>query len=228
MRRDLLIGGVLAVALHALLLFGIRIGSDAVALPMGDKNDAVEVNLVAAPPAAAEESPPPPDPTPPDPDPTPPPPDPDPNPPPPDPAPMPDPAPAEHPPEVKPAPHSMPHPMPARPHGPPASASLAVSSGSPGPAAPHGPVTSARYRSNPQPEYPAEARRLKQQGVAYLHVQVSAEGRPSSVTLSRSSGFPLLDSAAIGAVRHWTFEPGRAGGLPISSSVEVPVRFRLN
>jgi protein TonB len=84
-----------------------------------------------------------------------------------------------------------------------------------------------RYRFNPKPVYPAEARRLKQQGRVLLTVEVNAAGRPTSVTLKSSSGVPALDSAALSAVRRWSFEPARAAGLPVASRVEVPVQFAL-
>jgi protein TonB len=58
--------------------------------------------------------------------------------------------------------------------------------------------------------------------------QVSANGRTSSVSLMRSSGFPLLDAAAVNAVRRWTFVPAQAAGVAIPSRVEVPVNFSLS
>jgi len=84
-----------------------------------------------------------------------------------------------------------------------------------------------RYLNNPKPEYPEIARQLRQQGVSLLGVEVGADGHPNQVSLSKSSGFPLLDHAAIRAVRRWTFRPARAGDVPVSSHVEVPVRFSL-
>jgi len=84
-----------------------------------------------------------------------------------------------------------------------------------------------RYRSNPAPGYPEEARRNGQQGVVLISAQVEADGHPNRVTLQRSSGFPLLDAAALDAVRKWTFDPARAGGMPIASRIDVPVRFNL-
>lgn len=72
-----------------------------------------------------------------------------------------------------------------------------------------------------------EARRLKQQGVVLLEVEVNADGRPTDVRVRGSSGFSALDQAALKAVRRWEFEPARIGGLPVSSRVEVPVRFSL-
>ena len=60
-----------------------------------------------------------------------------------------------------------------------------------------------------------------------LGVQVNAEGHVSNVTLSKSSGYPLLDKSAMEAVRRWTFDPAREGGFPVASRVDVPVRFTL-
>jgi len=85
----------------------------------------------------------------------------------------------------------------------------------------------ARYRSNPRPEYPIEARRLHEQGVVLLSVAVGADGQVTDVTLKRSSGFSSLDEAAMQAVRRWIFEPARVGGLTVSSHADVPVRFSL-
>jgi protein TonB len=63
--------------------------------------------------------------------------------------------------------------------------------------------------------------------VVIVNVEVDADGRAADVSLSRSSGFPLLDQAALEAVRRWTFEPAREGGFPVASRVDVPVRFSL-
>ncbi|HVY40184.1 MAG TPA: TonB family protein, partial [Polyangia bacterium] len=85
-----------------------------------------------------------------------------------------------------------------------------------------------RYRTNPVPEYPVPSRRRREEGIVYLNVTVQPNGWPAAVSLNRSSGHPLLDQAALDAVRRWTFEPGRAGGVPVSSLVVVPVRFFLS
>jgi protein TonB len=68
---------------------------------------------------------------------------------------------------------------------------------------------------------------LGQQGTVMLAVEVTADGRAGSVRLAQSSGFALLDAAALQAVRRWTFEPARNLGLAVASHVEVPVRFDL-
>jgi protein TonB len=57
---------------------------------------------------------------------------------------------------------------------------------------------------------------------------VSPDGRPLRVSLAKSSGHPLLDQAAIDAVRGWTFEPALVSELAVTSEVVVPVRFSLS
>lgn len=90
-----------------------------------------------------------------------------------------------------------------------------------------GPSYNAAYLSNPPPNYPAVARRLKLQGTATIRVLVTAEGRPKSVTLETSSGSRILDEAALDAVQHWSFVPARRGRISVSAEVDVPVRFHL-
>ena len=85
------------------------------------------------------------------------------------------------------------------------------------------------YLRNPHPAYPEAARTAGQQGIVQLYVQVDAAGRVSAVRISRSSGFALLDERARSTVAsRWTFKPARAGGVPVASSVIIPIRFTLN
>jgi protein TonB len=60
-----------------------------------------------------------------------------------------------------------------------------------------------------------------------LIVRVTAQGHSTAVTLKQSSGFTLLDEAAIEAVRNWEFQPDRIGPMAVESEIEVPVRFKL-
>lgn len=83
------------------------------------------------------------------------------------------------------------------------------------------------YRVNPEPPYPATARRRRQEGLVLLAVRVTTQGRASRIELKQSSGFPALDEAAWQAVRGWEFEPARLGALAVESEIEVPVRFKL-
>jgi len=83
------------------------------------------------------------------------------------------------------------------------------------------------YFQNPPPEYPELAKQMRQEGLVMLTVDVDREGTPVQVEIKESSGFRLLDQAALKAVRHWKFQPGRIGVFPVESEVRVPVRFRL-
>jgi protein TonB len=85
-----------------------------------------------------------------------------------------------------------------------------------------------RYRSNPAPDYPIPSRRRQEEGVVLLNVVVRPDGVPAAVSLNRTSGYPLLDRAALDAVNHWTFDPARAAGVPISSTLLIPIRFSLS
>jgi periplasmic protein TonB len=83
------------------------------------------------------------------------------------------------------------------------------------------------YLKNPEPVYPELARRRRQEGLVLLAVKITAQGRAASVEIKKSSGFPLLDNAAVEAVRDWEFQPARIGSLALESEIEVPVRFEL-
>jgi protein TonB len=48
------------------------------------------------------------------------------------------------------------------------------------------------------------------------------------VQIESSSGWPILDEAALRAVKNWRFHPARVGGIPIPSTVTVPIRFELH
>ncbi len=90
------------------------------------------------------------------------------------------------------------------------------------------PHSDASYLSNPKPFYPRVARRRGMQGMVVLEVEVSIEGLPKKVEIEVSSGFKLLDIAAVETVRGWRFVPAQRNGVAVVASVDVPVRFVLN
>ncbi|HEY4345525.1 MAG TPA: energy transducer TonB [Parvibaculum sp.] len=90
-------------------------------------------------------------------------------------------------------------------------------------------VTTARFRVPPTPaKYPKRAHDLNQQGEALIRARIDYEGNTAEVLVWKSSGFVLLDNAALSAVRRWQFMPERRNGTPVVAWVEIPVRFRLN
>lgn len=80
---------------------------------------------------------------------------------------------------------------------------------------------------NPKPVYPAVARRRGMQGVVLLNVEVNANGRVTRIKILQSSGFRILDVAAIQSVEQWKFIPGSKGGINAASIVKIPIRFSL-
>ncbi len=87
--------------------------------------------------------------------------------------------------------------------------------------------TGPGYLTNPKPPYPKEARKHRQEGLVILSVSLAANGCPLQITLARSSGYSLLDDAALRAVKEWKFVPARLGSSAIPSEVEVPIHFKL-
>ena len=83
----------------------------------------------------------------------------------------------------------------------------------------------AKYSRGPAPAFPPEAKKSGLKGTVLLLVEVDEEGRPASVCIRRTSGYELLDTAALRTVRNWRFEPARLDGQAVISRAEVPVRF---
>ncbi|TFE69677.1 energy transducer TonB [Methylacidiphilum sp. Yel] len=83
------------------------------------------------------------------------------------------------------------------------------------------------YLHNPIPPYPEECRCRGQEGVVVLKVCVSPEGKPVSVQLTKSSGFLPMDRSALETVQRWKFNPAKMAGIPVTSYVIVPIRFKL-
>ncbi len=89
-------------------------------------------------------------------------------------------------------------------------------------------ITQARFRSPPAPPaYPRRAIDLGQEGEVLIRALVGPDGESREIRIFRSSGVPLLDDAALRAVRRWAFEAAQINGRPIEAWVEVPVRFHL-
>jgi protein TonB len=76
-----------------------------------------------------------------------------------------------------------------------------------------------------KPDYPAIARKRKEEGTVTLLLTIEGAS-VSGVKVEQTSGFPMLDEAAIAAVRKWRFEPG-AGTRFHKLQARVPVTFRL-
>ncbi|MFB8831766.1 energy transducer TonB [Azotobacter sp. CWF10] len=152
---------------------------------------------------------------------------------PPKPAPKPKPQPPKQKAEPKPAttPPAKAEAPPSPTTAPPAAPAQAAPA-APAPAPAQAPLTppsaSAGYLRNPAPEYPALALRRNWQGTVLLRVHVLASGRPSEIQVQKSSGRDLLDEAAVAAVKRWSFVPAKRGDTAQDGWVSVPIDFKLN
>lgn len=72
------------------------------------------------------------------------------------------------------------------------------------------------------PEYPEAARQRGEEGDVFLLVGFNGQGRAVSAQLERTSGFPLLDQAALGAVRSQLAE-----GAAAASTKVIKIQFKL-
>ncbi len=77
-----------------------------------------------------------------------------------------------------------------------------------------------------EPEYPHLAKRAGVSGLVLVQALVDRDGVVRDVRIVKS--IPMLDPAAVRAVRAWTFRPARAKGRPVAVWVAVPVNFRLH
>lgn len=60
-----------------------------------------------------------------------------------------------------------------------------------------------------------------------LKVLVSSQGTTLKVEVLNSSGYEILDKAAVGSVKNWRFSPAKHGDTPVDEWVQVPVAFSL-
>src|SRR5205823_1212946 len=71
------------------------------------------------------------------------------------------------------------------------------------------------------PIYPPIAQSARVQGVVILEAVIDARGTVTSVSVLRS--IPLLDPAAVDAVRQWKFTPARLNDQPVPVVMTVTV-----
>ncbi|HEY2329753.1 MAG TPA: energy transducer TonB [Verrucomicrobiae bacterium] len=138
------------------------------------------------------------------------------------PKPEPKPEPVPLPPEpVMTIPEPKPEPPPPKPVAPP------VVIPPPQPPDEYVQVAEPKYATRAEPIYPTEARRRHQQGIVRLELFISELGALDKIEIVKSSGFPLLDAAAIKAMRQSQFDPAMSGAIKIRSRAEATVTFRL-
>ncbi len=77
-----------------------------------------------------------------------------------------------------------------------------------------------------QPVYPPMAQAARVQGIVIIEATLSADGRVMNAKVLRS--VPLLDHAALDAVRQWEFTPTMLNGVAVPVVMTVTVSFVLS
>ena len=104
------------------------------------------------------------------------------------------------------------------------------------PPAPAAPVASAPVRpggnirppakvKDVRPTYPAIAQAAKVEGLVIIEATIGPDGKVQDARVLRSN--PLLDAAALDAVRQWEFTPTLLNGKPVPVIMTVTVDFKL-
>ncbi len=75
------------------------------------------------------------------------------------------------------------------------------------------------------PVYPAIAQAARVQGIVIIQATIGADGRVIDAVVLRS--VPLLDEAALVAVRQWRYTATRLNGAPVAVVMTVTVNFQL-
>lgn len=88
-------------------------------------------------------------------------------------------------------------------------------------------VYDAKNLGNPQPQYPLLSKRKGEEGTVLIRAFVDPSGVASKIEIFKSSSFSLLDNAALEAIKKWRFVPAKRFGQSISSSVIIPINFKL-
>jgi protein TonB len=88
-----------------------------------------------------------------------------------------------------------------------------------------GAIKEPRKLKQVNPAYPEIAKSARVQGVVIMECTIGPEGKVTDVKVLR--GIPLLDAAAVDAVRQWEYTPTLLNGVPVPVIMTVTVNFRL-
>jgi TonB family protein len=84
-------------------------------------------------------------------------------------------------------------------------------------------VQAARILNRVQPVYPPLARQTRISGTVRLHAIIGKDGTIQSLEVM--SGHPLLQQAALDAVRQWRYQPTLLNGEPVDVDTTIDVIF---
>lgn len=83
-------------------------------------------------------------------------------------------------------------------------------------------------REDPVPvHYPRRALQRGWEGSFVIAIEVLPTGEVGRWQVMKSTGYSLLDEAAIEAVRQWRFHPATEQGKAVASCIQIPIHFKL-
>jgi protein TonB len=118
--------------------------------------------------------------------------------------------------------------MGALPTAPSMMAFVATPPPPPPPAAPvrvGGNIKPPQKTRDVRPVYPPIAQSARVQGIVIIEATIGPDGAVKDAKVLRS--IPLLDQAALDAVRQWVFTPTLLNGVPVPVIMTVTVQFTL-
>jgi periplasmic protein TonB len=122
---------------------------------------------------------------------------------------------------------TLPPPAPAAAPEKAAVVVAAVAPAAPPSTGPKTVTSDVEYIQPPQPVYPAQSKRLGEQGKVVLRVLVNEKGQADQVIVQSSSGSARLDEAGRQAALRARFKPYVENGHPVAVFVIVPLNFEL-
>ncbi|SON53402.1 energy transducer TonB [Vibrio tapetis] len=90
-------------------------------------------------------------------------------------------------------------------------------------------VKKPSFSAKPTPiNYPRNAKRRNIEGLVLVEIWIDEQGKQTKQIVVDSSGYPMLDQAALNAITQWQFKSYRDKGQLIAHRVQVPISFELN
>jgi len=81
--------------------------------------------------------------------------------------------------------------------------------------------------AEPPFDYPGQAWKARIGGETRLRIHIATDGTVDSAYVVTTSGYPVLDSAALAGARRLRYRPARQGDRPVAVWAVLPVRYPL-
>lgn len=77
------------------------------------------------------------------------------------------------------------------------------------------------------PVYPRAAQENNWEGSVLLDAVILPDGNVGDLRVERSSGYSLLDEAALAAVKNWRYRPALKENTPVACRIKIRIQFKL-